>query len=145
MLKPYLLKYILAPGVTYSDHGRDTLLRLMKENVLCSTKDLIFQRPDLYRLVTDAEIRNGTVRLANLLDQTQTELPTLTREELTGITLGPLSVDSSQGYVTAYQEEDVLADIDRQGNYVNLQDYHHRASQVRLYYFMSVLTSGLAG
>ena len=38
---PYRLKYELAPGVTYIDHGRDLLYRLNKENQLCTTKGLV--------------------------------------------------------------------------------------------------------
>ena len=52
----------------------------------------------------------------------------LTREELMGITLGPLSVDSSMGYMTGYQEEDVLAM--QQGNYQDPDAYHQQAAQV---------------
>ena len=47
---PYRLKYELAPGVTYSDHGRDLLYRLNKENQLCSTKGLVYNRPNIFAL-----------------------------------------------------------------------------------------------
>ena len=46
----YRLKYELAPGVTYSDHGRDLLYRLNKENQLCSTKGLVYNRPNIFAL-----------------------------------------------------------------------------------------------
>ena len=128
---PYSLKYGLAPGVSYSDHGRDLRYRLTKENVLCSTKGLIFNRPNLYALVQNGEIQNGTVRVANLLNPNHTELPVLSREELMGITLGPLSVDASHGYLTGYHEDDVLAL--QQGNYQNPAVFHHLASQVFFY------------
>ena len=85
-------------------------------------------RPNVFANVTRQELRNGTVTMANLMDQTQTELPTLSNEELMGITLGPLSVDCTSGYVTAYQEEDVIAI--QQGNYVDLANFHQLASQV---------------
>ena len=132
--KPYMLKYGLAPGVSYSDHGRDLLFRLTKENVLSSTKGLIFNRPNLYALVTNRELRNGTVRMANLLDQSQTELPKLTPEELMGITLGPLSVDNSRGYLTGYHEEDVQTL--QHGNYQDPTNYHHLAAQVNIFFLL---------
>ena len=72
--------------------------------------------------------------MANLLDQSQTELPTLTEEELMGVTLGPLSVDLSHGYLTAYHEEDVLAQ--QQGNYQTPTNYHQQASQVYFEFFL---------
>ena len=128
-MTPYHLKYGLVPGVTYADHGRDLLNRLLKENVLCSIKGYIFLRPDLFKLVTANELRIGTVRLANLLDQNQTGLPAMSMEGVMGFTLGPLSVDSSPAYVSEIQEENVLAGI--QGNYVDLPNYHQQASQVR--------------
>ena len=128
LAKPYHLQYGLAPGVTYSDHGRDLLARLMKENVLCSSKGLIFNRPDLFNLVSNAEIRNGSVRMANLLAQNETELPILSVEELMGITLGPMTVKSSHGYLTGYHEEDVL--VLQQGNYQTPGNFHHQAAQV---------------
>ena len=127
--KPFNLKYELAPGVSYSDHGRDLLFRLTKENVLCSTKALVFNRLNPFALVTDRELRNGSVTQADLLVANQTTLPALTREELMGITLGPFSVDRSHGYWTGYNEADTLAV--NQGNYVNPDHYHQQASQVR--------------
>jgi hypothetical protein len=128
LFMPYSMKYGLAAGVSYADHGRDLLHRLLKENVLCSTKSLGFLRPNLYALVQNAEILNGSVRVADLLDQTDTELPILSKEELMGITLGPLSVDASHGYMTGYHEEDVL--VTQPANYVDLPTYHQLASQV---------------
>ena len=128
-MQPYHLKYSLVPGVTYADHGRDLLNRLLKENVLCSTKGLVFLRPDLYKLPTPRELRDGTVRVANLMNQGQTGLPTLSIEMIMGITLGPLSASNSPAYVSEIQEENVLAAI--QGNYVDIPDFHLQASQVR--------------
>ena len=125
---PYLLRYGLAPGVTYADHGRDLLARLLKENVLCSTKQLTFNRPNPYALVSNAELINGSVRLCNLLDSRQTQLPMLTTEQLMGVTLGPFSVDNSHGYWTDYQEEDTL--VGQLGNYQNPTNFHQQASQV---------------
>lgn len=125
---PYYLKYDLVPGVSYSDHGRDLLFRMRKENVLCTTKGLGFNRPNIFALVRNGELAAGTVRLVNLLDQSQTELPTLTREQLIGMCLGPYSVDISQAYVTAYHEEDVR--VLQHGNYQNPAQYHQDASQV---------------
>ena len=127
--KPYNLKYGLVPGVTYSDHGRDLLDRLTKENVLCTTKGLNFARPNIFALVANRELQGGQVRFANLLDPTQTELPSLTMEELMGITLGPFSVNSSHGYLTGYHEDDVLA-LQQHGNYQNPTNFHQQASQV---------------
>ena len=83
--KPYMLKYGLAPGVTYADHGRDLLTRLTKENVLCTTKGLGFNRPNIFDLVTRPELRNGRVRMVNLLNQRQTELPILSVTNLEAI------------------------------------------------------------
>ena len=130
---PYTLRYGLAPGVSYSDHGRDLRNRLLKENVLCCTKGLIFNRPNLFALVTNREIQTGAVRMANLLRPNQTELPGLTPEQLMGITLGPHSVDSSHGYLTGYNEEDTLAT--QQGNYQDPDTYHQQASQVSCLFF----------
>ena len=104
---PYVLKYGLAPGVSYGDHGRDLLTRLTKENVLCTTKNVGFLRPNIFNLVTNRELTSGTVRMANLLDQTETLLPTLTIEELMGVTLGPHPVNLQHGYLTEFHELDV--------------------------------------
>ena len=128
--KPYYLKYELAPGVTYGDHGRDLLYRLTRENSLCTTKGLVYNR-DLFALVTNNKLQTGSVRIANLLDQRQTELPVLTKAELMGITLGPFSVEAGEGYLTGYHEEDVLAM--QQGNYQNPGNYHFNASQVECF------------
>ena len=78
--------------------------------------------------MTNGELQAGSVRMVNLLDQSRTELPILTEEELMGVTLGPLSVDLSHGYLTSYHEEDVLAQ--QQGNYQTPTNYHQQASQV---------------
>ena len=126
--KPYMLKYGLAPGVSYSDHGRDLLFRLGKENVLCTLNGLRWNRPSIFDLVTNRELRSGAIRMVNLLDQSATELPILTIEELMGITLGPFSVESSHGYLTGFHEEDVLAQ--QQGNYQTPANFHQLASQV---------------
>ena len=141
--KPYRLRYGLAPGVTYADHGRDLLYRLTKENALCSTKGLGYARQNPFALVTNRELQNGTVKIGNLLDPDFTELPMLTREELMGITLGPLSVDSSMGYMTGYQEEDVLAM--QQGNYQDPDAYHQQASQVCTHSTSSYCVTGSDG
>ena len=126
---PYHLKYGLAPGVTYRDHGRDLLFRLLKENVLCSTKGLVFNRPNPFALLTNAELLSGSVTMVNLLDTNATELPRLSPEELMGITLGPFAVDNSHGYLTGYQEEDTL--VLQQANYQTPDNYHQQASQVK--------------
>ena len=131
--KPYNLRYDLAPGVTYSDHGRDLLSRLTKENVLCSSKGLVFARPDPFANISVAELRNGTVTRINLLNQRQTELPTLSVEELMGITLGPLSVDAAMGYTTTLQEKNVKNG--QLGDYVNPATFHQQAQQVKSYSF----------
>lgn len=128
LTRPYQLRYGLAPNVTYSDHGRDLLARLTKENVLCTTKGLTYNRQNLFNLVSNAELRNGSVRMCNLLNQRQTELPIMSEEELMGITLGPHSVDSGQGYLTDYHEDDVI--VLQQGNYQNPTNFHQQASQV---------------
>ena len=125
---PFHLTYGLAPGVSYSDHGRDILSRLTKENPLCSTKGLVFNRRDPFSLVRNPELRNGSVRMANLLNPAETHLPNLTLEELMGITLGPMTVDNSMGYLTSYHEEDVH--VLMQGGYQDPAHYHHQASQV---------------
>ena len=125
---PFCLQYGLAPGVTYSDHGRDLLFRLTKENVLCTSKGLVFNRQNIFALVTNGELQNGSVRFADLMNPRQTELPSLTVEELMGITLGPVAVNNSCGYLTGYIEEDTLQL--QQGNYVNPANYHQQASQV---------------
>ena len=134
LTRPYQLRYGLAPNVTYSDHGRDLLARLTKENVLCTTKGLTYNRQNLFSLVTNAELRSGSVRMCNLLDQRQTELPIMTEEELMGITLGPHAVDSAHGYLTDYHEEDVI--VLQQGNYQNPTNYHQQASQVKRFYLV---------
>ena len=127
--KPYTLKYPLVPGVSYADHGRDLRFRLTKENVLCSTKGLGFLRRDIFAAVTPRELNTGAVRLANLLDQTQTELPTMTEAGLMGMTLGPYSVNLSHSYVTAIHEEDVRI-LQNLGHYQSPAQYHQDASQV---------------
>ena len=129
---PYMLKYDLAPGVTYSDHGRDLLFRLTKENPLCNTKGLVFNRPNIFGNVTNTELTSGPVRMGNLLDPTFTELPMLTRQELMGITLGPLSVDASFGYMTGFHEEDVLMQQHQLANYQDPAHYHQQSSQVKM-------------
>ena len=78
------------------------------ECTLYTTKGLTYNRQNLFSLVTNAELRNGSVRMCNLLNQRQTELPIMTEEELMGITLGPHAVDSAHGYLTDYHEEDVI-------------------------------------
>ena len=125
MAKPYRLKYELAPGVTYADHGRDLLARLTKENVLCSTKGLVFNRPNIFARVTPRELANGTVTMVNILDLTQTNAPVLATAELGGITLGPLSKDVTSGYISSHQEENA-----QHANYVDPAGYHQLASQV---------------
>ena len=126
--KPYRLSYPLVPGVSYADHGRDLLARLTKENVLCSTKGLQFVRQDIFANVTNRELQNGTVRMANLLDLTQTELPPQTEAQICGILLGHLSKDVTGAYLTSYHEQDVQ--VLQHGNYVDPDTYHQQASQV---------------
>ena len=46
-----------------------------------------------------------------------------------GITLGPLPVNLSHGYLTEFHELDVLA-LQHQGHYQNQAVYHQQASQV---------------
>ena len=128
LAKPYMLKYGLAPGVSYADHGRDLLFRMEKENVLCTLNGLRWNRPNNFDLVLNHELRSGAVRMVNLLNQRETELPILTVEELTGYTLGPFSVESAHGYLTGFHEEDVIAQ--QQGNYQTPANYHQLASQV---------------
>ena len=127
--KPYRLKYGLAPGVTYADHGRDLLARLTKENALCSTKGLVYNRQNIFAHVTPRELANGTVRRVNILNLAETNLPVMAPEELSGITLGPLSKDVTGGYITSFQEKN--AQVHQQGNYVDPDNYHQMASQVR--------------
>ena len=125
---PYYLRYGLAPGVTYSDHGRDLRDRLPKENVLCSSKGLVFNRPDPFALVRAPELNNGSVIRANLLDHNQTHMPRWTEEVLLGYTLGPGPVKSARGYLTGIQEEAVMAFL--RGNYQNPDQFHQLADQV---------------
>ena len=128
-MTPYYLKYELAPGVTYSDHGQDLRDRLPKENVLCSTKSLVFNRPDPYALVRAPELNNGSVIRANLLDPNQTRLPAWTEAVLMGYTLGPGPVKSARGYLTDIQEKAVMAYLN-QGNYHDPDQFHQLAAQV---------------
>ena len=107
---------------------RDLLARLTKENVLCTTKGLQFDRPDIFALVTNRELAERRVRMVNIMDIQQTELPALTQEVLGGITLGPLSKDVTGGYLTSYHEQDVQ--VLQHGNYVDPDTYHQQASQV---------------
>ena len=125
---PYRMQYPLAPGVTYADHGRDLLARITRENQLCTTKGLVYDRPDLFANVTNRELATGSVRMINLMNIAETELPQLTPEELGGITLGPLSKDVTSGYLTSYQEQD--AQVLQHGNYVDPDTFHQQASQV---------------
>ena len=53
---PYHMKYELANGVSYSDHGRDLLSRLTKENALCCSKGLVYNRPNPFALVTNRDL-----------------------------------------------------------------------------------------
>jgi len=104
------------------------LARLTKENILCTTKGLQFARPNIFALITNRELARGSVRMVNLLNIQQTELPALTPEVLSGITLGPLSKDVTGGYLTSYHEQDVQ--ILQHGNYVDPDTHHQQASQV---------------
>ena len=110
-------------------YDRDLLTRLPKQNMLCTTKNLVYNRP-LFTNVRARELRAGTVRMVNLLNPAETGLPFLTLEELGGITLGPLSKDVLAGYLTSFHEQDVQAL--QHGNYVDPANYHQQASQVKL-------------
>ena len=115
-------------SVSYYPFLRDLLARLTKENILCTTKGLQFARPNIFALITNRELARGSVRMVNLLNIQQTELPALTPQVLSGITLGPLSKDVTGGYLTSYHEQDVQ--ILQHGNYVDPDTYHQQASKV---------------
>ena len=121
------------------------IFRLLKENVLCSTKSLTFNRNNIFSLVSNAELNNGTVQMVNLLDPVQTELPVLTIEELNDLMLGPYGTKCSHGYISSYHEEDVIAILQAGGQYQNPDTYHQRASQVRILCFQFYTRLGCFG
>ena len=92
--------------------------------MLCTTKNLIFNR-NIFSQATAQEIQTGSVRLVNLLDPQQTQLPHLTIEELNGIQLGPYQVNLSEGYMTDIAEK-TASRMDYQG----LDNYYQNSSQI---------------
>ena len=75
------------------------------ENPLCTTKQIVWRRPDLFHVPTQNEIRQGVtgVTEVNIRDPVQTGLPQFDRSHLHVVTLGPYQVDLARGYITGIQ------------------------------------------
>ena len=75
------------------------------ENALCSTKTVVWVRPNLFAIPTRAELqrRRGGLRLVNLMDQQQTDLPSFDLAHLNCVAGGPYQVKLANGYITSVQ------------------------------------------
>ena len=121
-MKQYLHSYPLPPGISHADAGRILLqryrenqnicfvasiyiLRLPMENALCTTKTVIWIRRHLFSVPTAAELQRGRggLRLVNLMDQQQTNLPTFDLAHLNCVAGGPYQVKLANGYITSVQ------------------------------------------
>ena len=73
--QPYILNYPIPPNITMSDHGEMIRKRLTKKNPLCTLNNVIWKRANIFKPPTQAELNNGTVWEANLMDPLTTLLP----------------------------------------------------------------------
>ena len=75
------------------------------ENPLCTTKTVVWIRRNLFAIPTQAELqrRRGGLRLVNLRDPQQTNLPQFDRAHLNCVTGGPYQVKLANSYVTSIQ------------------------------------------
>ena len=92
-------------------HGEDIQDRIELENILCSTKGQVWNRQDIWKKPTQAEINLGNfgLRRANLMDPATTDLPLLTYAHVIEITGGPHTAREACSYMTSIEENDVLA------------------------------------
>ena len=75
------------------------------ENALCSTKTVVWVRPNLFATPTAAELRRGRggLRLVNLMAPQDTDLPQFDLPHLNCVAGGPYQVKLANGYVTSIQ------------------------------------------
>ena len=73
------------------------------ENPLCSTKNVVWLRRDIFSVPGVAELRRGRVRQVNLMDPQQTSLPQFDLAHLNCVAGGPYQVKLANGYITAIQ------------------------------------------
>ena len=73
------------------------------ENPLCTTKNVVWARRHIFNVPTAAELRRGRVRLVNLMDPQQTDLPQLDLAHLNCVAGGPYQVKLANGYITSIQ------------------------------------------
>ena len=77
-------------------------LRLEKQNPICTLKPLVWNRNN-FHVPTNAELRQGQIRVVNIMDPLQTLLPPIDRASLNIITGGPYQVRLANGYITSIQ------------------------------------------
>ena len=142
--KPFLLTYELPLNVTYAMHGADIRDRIEQENMLCFTKQHVWNRQDIWKKPTQAELNRGNfgLRRANLMDPTTTDLPLLTYAQVMEITGGPHTVDEARSYLTSIEENLVLAEQGAGGLYIDPATYHQAAAglprEIEAYIFRQV-------
>ena len=73
------------------------------ENPLCSTKNVVWLRRDIFSVPGVAELRRGWVRQVNLMDPQQTSLPQFDLAHLNCVAGGPYQVKLANGYITSIQ------------------------------------------
>ena len=76
---------------------------VVTQNPLCNTKTIIWDRPNLWALPTQAELARGLVRPVNITDPNQTFLPQFDLAHLNVICGGPYQVRLSKAYITSIQ------------------------------------------
>ena len=75
------------------------------ENSLCSTKTVVWVRPNLFATPMAAELRCrwAGLRLVNLMDPQETDLPQFDLPHLNCVAGRPYQVKLANGYVTSIQ------------------------------------------
>ena len=70
---------------------------------MCSTKNVVWLRRDIFSVPGVAELRRGRVRQVNLMDPQQTSLPQFDLAHLNCVAGGPYQVKLANGYITSIQ------------------------------------------
>ena len=79
------------------------IFSLPMENPLCTTKNLVWARRNLFKIPSAAELRRGLVREVNLMDPQQTDLPQFDLAHLNCVAGGPYQVKLANGDITSVQ------------------------------------------
>ena len=101
---------------TYLQHGQDLRSRVEMENPLSEFSGITWNRPNIFKKPTQAELRVGNVQQVDLLNSNQTGMVGITFDELSSMTLGSFQPKLANSYVTQMTRINV-----HQNPYVNLQ------------------------